>query len=92
MVTVDADGKVVTKRIIVEEVGSSVDTNSAYLILCGVIVVAVIAVIGIICIVKKCGGKKDARSAAKSVEYQVKGEPIKSDFNDIAEVEGEQQY
>lgn len=37
---------------------------------------------GLLCIVKRCGGK-NVRSVAQNVDYQVQGEPIKGDFLDI---------
>jgi len=74
VVTVDEAGQVVTKmkRIIIEEAASPVNEKSAYLILCFVIVVAIIAIIGVLCVVKRCKSK-DMRLEAENVDQHVKG-------------------
>ena len=60
------------KRIIIEEAASPVNEKSAYLILCFVIVVAIIAIIGVLCVVKRCKSK-DMRLEAENVDQHVKG-------------------
>lgn len=97
VVTVDDSGAVVTqmKRIVIEQAESPIDEKNAYLILCFVVIIAILAIIGVICVIKKCGGKS-TRSEIETVQHNVKGQPVKGDFLDFGDAAAdaieEQQY
>lgn len=97
VVTVDESGEVVAqmKRIYIEQAESPAGDQNAYLILCFVVLIAIVAIVGVICIIKKCGGKS-MRGVAETVQHNVKGQPVKGDFLDFgdaaAEAQEEQQY
>lgn len=97
VVTVDESGEVVAqmKRIYIEQAESPAGEQNAYLILCFVVLIAIVAIVGVICIIKKCGGKS-MRGVAETVQHNVKGQPVKGDFLDFgdaaAEAREEEQY